>query len=75
MNDVLNTLLQSISQSEQQLIPVFIHNPNSQRIAGVVYLGEQIVFGLLSQLHPSVAAAVRPVPALASDLNPLAGAD
>ena len=44
-----NKLAQIVLALEENVLPVFIHNPQSQKIAGVVLLGESIVQSAFQQ--------------------------
>jgi len=48
-------LFQAIMITEQNVLPIFIHNPASQKIAGAVVVTEQIfgsIFGLTIPTAP-----------------------
>lgn len=47
---------QAIMQTEQAVLPVFIHNPASQKIVGAIVVAEEIfgsVFGLTASGTPA----------------------
>jgi hypothetical protein len=48
--------------AESALLPVFIHNPQSGAIAGVVLMAEEAVFSAFGIL-PSAPASAAPAPA------------
>lgn len=43
-------ILQAIIQTEENILPIFIHNPKSQQIEAVIIAAESAVAGILSQL-------------------------
>jgi len=49
-------LFQAIMVTEQTILPIFIHNPASQRIAGAVVVTEDI-FGSIFGITPAPAAS------------------
>jgi len=53
-------LFQAIMVTEQTILPIFIHNPASQRIAGAVVVTEDI-FGSIFGITPAPQAAPAPV--------------
>lgn len=62
----LETILDTLTTAESRLIPVFIHNPNTQRIAALAFVGEQFAIGLFKQLAPGGGVST-PAPAAAPD--------
>ena len=44
-----NKFIQAVLQTEQTFLPMFIHNPNSQKIAGIIWASEAAVAGALTQ--------------------------
>lgn len=47
----LTQIFQAILQTEENIIPLFVHNPVSQKIAGVIVAGESVIMGLVASLH------------------------
>lgn len=45
-------LFQAIMQTEEAVLPVFIHSPGAQKIVGVVLLAESIFSALFSPAPP-----------------------
>lgn len=46
-------LFQALMQTEEAILPIFIHNPKSQQITGAILVGESIfgsVFGLTTPI-------------------------
>jgi hypothetical protein len=56
-------LFQATMQTEEAVLPIFIHNPNSQRITAAVMVSESI-FGNMFGLFQPPAAPAAPVPAV-----------
>jgi hypothetical protein len=57
MSQKLDSILEALTNVESQLVPVFIHNPNSQRIAAIAFVGQQVAFSLFQKLSEDHAAA------------------
>lgn len=53
----LEQIFAAITAAETKLIPVFVTNPQSQALAGIAFVGEQVLFNLISSLHAQAAAA------------------
>ena len=47
-----NALFGLLNQTEENLIPLVIHNPSSQKITAVVLVAESAVEAILSQILP-----------------------
>lgn len=58
----LNTILDALTSVESQLIPIFIHNPTSQKVAAIAFVGEQYAIALFKSLQASQPAPA-PAPA------------
>ena len=53
-------LFQAIMQTEELVLPIFIHNPSSQKVVGAVVVAESIfgsIFGLTLPTAPTPPAA------------------
>ena len=55
-------LFQAIMQTEQAVLPIFIHNPQSQKIVGAIVVAEEI-FGTAFAPTPTPAVATAAVTA------------
>ena len=44
-----NKFIQALMQTEETFVPMFIHNPKSQKIAGIVMMTEGAVATVLNQ--------------------------
>jgi hypothetical protein len=47
-------VFQALMQVEETIVPLFVHNPNSQKIAGVVMVAESA----LGSIVPGIVSAV-----------------
>jgi len=54
-NATLTKISQTLMGVEATLLPVFIHNPNSQAIAGVVLMAESAVLAAFATPAPAAA--------------------
>ena len=45
-----NSLFKVLIGVEQVVLPIFVHNANSQKVAGIVLVGEQAASQVLDQL-------------------------
>lgn len=54
------TLLQGIIGAEQQVVPVFVKNPQSQNIAAVILVGEQLALNIAQALTEAQAGPKPP---------------
>lgn len=54
------SIFQAIMQTEQAVLPVFIHNPSSQKIVGAVVLAEEIFGQAFGLAQPPATAAPQP---------------
>jgi hypothetical protein len=55
--NTLQNVFSTVLETESKLIPLFVHNPESQAIAGVAMLGEAALFNLISALHAKTSTA------------------
>ena len=53
-------ILQALVSAEESIVPLFIHNPASQKIAAVVIATESAVPGLISEIQGLVKPATPP---------------
>jgi len=53
----LQEFFQSLLQTEEKIIPLFVHNPQSQAISAVVLVAESLAVSLISQLTQKAPAA------------------
>ena len=47
----LQEILDAVTATESKLIPIFVHNPQSQSLVSVALVAEQVLFGLIKSLH------------------------
>lgn len=57
MPSKLDSILDALTSVESRLIPVFIHNPTSQKIAALAFVGEQYAIGLFKSLQVATPAS------------------
>jgi hypothetical protein len=69
MNPKWQALFAAIMQTEETVLPIFIHNAQSQRITGAILVAESI-FGAAFGLAPGSAPVPAPVPAPAKTPTP-----
>ncbi len=56
-------LFQSVMQTEEQVLPMFIHNPKSQQITGAILVTESIFANFVGSL---ATTTIQPLPPQAS---------
>ena len=43
-----NLMFQAVMQTEENILPVFVHSPKAQKIVGVIMMAESIFFSVFS---------------------------
>lgn len=51
--DKLQEFFQAILQTEENVVPLFVHNPASQKLAAIVIGAESVVMDLVAKWHHS----------------------